>query len=496
MAIGYEFLRASLKLSAFPLTRPAQVRPVTRVEENDDHLAVPRHVAPASDRPLDHLLFAFKHEGTNLQVAAEALQHIPAADLVTALRLAPTGAFVRKACYLWEQLSGQQLSDLPEVGGPTVQVFDPDRYVTLTARRDARWRVAFNGLGNLRYCATVAKTPAVRAAEASDVLGRVEAFTRGLSRPLLDRALEWAYLGETEGSFAIERETPTQDKADTFMRLLQQAHEPVPVTEDYLVTLQNSVMRNDLAREQQFRTQQNWLRGPLPGALGVTYVPPAPALAIELMDELMTLCERLPRAIDPVTAASVLSFGFVFIHPFMDGNGRLSRFLFHKALCSSGRLASGALLPVSIAMKRNEAAYLDALKSFSTPARRHWEVLWTGADDFQFRFTGQASTYRYWDATACVAFGHRMAEQALDRDLRGETEYLADFDVVLRAVDDRFDIRGSDLTTLLRRCFDQQGRVSNHSRKQFEATVPADAFEFIEEQVKQVLTARRSSERA
>jgi len=30
--------------------------------------------------------------------------------------------------------------------------------------------------------------------------------------------------------------------------------------------------------------------------------------------------------------AAVVSFAFVFIHPFMNGNGRLSRFLIHHCL--------------------------------------------------------------------------------------------------------------------------------------------------------------------
>ncbi len=68
---------------------------------------------------------------------------------------------------------------------------------------------------------------------------------------------------------------------------------------------------------------------------------------------------------------------------------------------------------------------------------------------------------------------------------------MADYDEVMRAVDDRFDIRGKDLATLLQRCFDQQGRISNHSRRQFELTVPADAFDFIEERVRRVLAARQ-----
>jgi Fic family protein len=89
----------------------------------------------------------------------------------------------------------------------------------------------------------------------------------------------------------------------------------------------------------------------------------------ELTDDLMAFANAAPRFVDPIVAASVLSFGFVYIHPFMDGNGRLSRFLFHQALCQSGRLEKGLLLPVSVAMKRNEADYLAALQQFSRLAR-------------------------------------------------------------------------------------------------------------------------------
>lgn len=45
-SIGYEFLRQSLRLQAFELSRPALVKPVTRVEQTAAFLAVPAHVAP------------------------------------------------------------------------------------------------------------------------------------------------------------------------------------------------------------------------------------------------------------------------------------------------------------------------------------------------------------------------------------------------------------------------------------------------------------------
>lgn len=58
--IGYEFLLSRIPLRMPPLSQPAQVRPVTRIEELPDLLAVPRHVAPADGAPiLEHVLFAF-----------------------------------------------------------------------------------------------------------------------------------------------------------------------------------------------------------------------------------------------------------------------------------------------------------------------------------------------------------------------------------------------------------------------------------------------------
>ncbi len=92
--VGYEFLRDTFRLSAFSPVRPARVKPVTRVVADARGLAVPRAVAPTTDDPLDHLLFALKHEGTNLPILAEALPRLDPKALWTALRRSPTGASI------------------------------------------------------------------------------------------------------------------------------------------------------------------------------------------------------------------------------------------------------------------------------------------------------------------------------------------------------------------------------------------------------------------
>lgn len=93
--IGYEYLLSQIPLRMPPLARPAQVRPVTRVEHMPDLLAVPRHVAPGADASLlDHVLFALKHERTQLAILHEALKLVPADEMVQALTAQRLGAYL------------------------------------------------------------------------------------------------------------------------------------------------------------------------------------------------------------------------------------------------------------------------------------------------------------------------------------------------------------------------------------------------------------------
>lgn len=116
----------------FPVRRPALISAVTRDARHPDHLAVPKHVAPDSDSTLEHLLFAPKHEGTNLAVLDQAVRHLPGDALVGALRAAPTGGYLRQLGFFWETFRKEKLQGLPDIGGPTRPIFDPERYVTST----------------------------------------------------------------------------------------------------------------------------------------------------------------------------------------------------------------------------------------------------------------------------------------------------------------------------------------------------------------------------
>ena len=198
----------------------------------------------------------------------------------------------------------------------------------------------------------------------------------------------------------------------------------------------------------------------------------------------MALANHRPPHLDPLVHAAAVPFAFVLTHPFMNGNGRLLRFLIHHCLGQSGRLPPQFLLPVSVAMEKYEAQYLQALTSFSKPARQLCRVTWSGDEHYGHEWApGSDIWWRYMDLTECVEFTLTMAEAALDLHLRQEMEFLELFDRVARSINDRYDIRNSDLTTLIVIIFQSAGKLSNNRRKRFAERVPDEVLEAIEAEV-------------
>nr|WP_063791584.1 Fic family protein [Burkholderia ambifaria] len=98
-----------------------------------------------------------------------------------------------------------------------------------------------------------------------------------------------------------------------------------------------------------FRNNQVFIRNAL-------HVPPSPEAVRECMPALMDLLESEEHA---GVRAVLGHFIFVFIHPYMDGNGRLSRFVMNFMLTTGG-------YPWTIVTVQSRKAYLDALEQAST----------------------------------------------------------------------------------------------------------------------------------
>lgn len=469
--IGYDYLLSRIPLRMPPLHQPAQVRPVTRVEPMPDLLAVPRHVAPAADAPvLDHVLFALKHECTRLDILHEALKLVSAEELVRALTAQRLGAYLRRAAFIWEKANGQVLP-LPwdSTGGNYIDFFEPGRYYTGPQwERSRKYRVNFNGIGPYEFCPVVARNAELEQ-RGQAVLERLRTWAsdpRNLG--VLDRVMSWAYLSETRDSYAIENETPAPDKERASLQTMEQMRDQRPLSEEYLVDLQNLVITSAIKQEQAFRHEQNWLQRGGHGALAVRYLPPPPEQVSELMDGLMRLANAREGNVPPLMKAALVSFGFVFVHPFMDGNGRLSRLLAHHSLSFQGALptvnGNPAILPLSVAMKRNEADYLAALESFSKPARTLWDVTYIADNQFIFDFRSSPLAYAHWNGEAAADFVTRCAEQALEQSLVDETAFLQAYDRAYARIDREFDLPNRTINLLIQWIRQNNGRMPERRR--------------------------------
>lgn len=98
-----------------------------------------------------------------------------------------------------------------------------------------------------------------------------------------------------------------------------------------------------------FRNNQVFIRNAL-------HVPPAPEAVRDCVPAMMELLEEEEH---PGVRAVLGHFIFVFIHPYMDGNGRLSRFIMNFMLTTGG-------YPWTIVTVQSRKAYLEALEQAST----------------------------------------------------------------------------------------------------------------------------------
>jgi hypothetical protein len=488
--VGYSKLLENSYDQSFPGALPVIVDSSLKVVKNDNGtLRIPTAVAPKTDNPIEHIEFALKHQGVSLAAIENICADLEPFVFQEMIQANPEGRYARIMAALFEMFSGQSL----EYAGSTAKycpLFNPKDYLCGPDVNIHKYRVAFNGLGTTKFSPIVRLTDSIKQLLARDFFADLNAFVESLGGERnLDRAIGWAYIDETKSSFEIEKEGSKADRAKAFIRLLHQAHARRLLTEDYFCELQHSIEENPRLHEFAFRHEQNWLQRSSSRftSSSVTYLPPSATLAGELMGELIGVANRKNwNAVSPLVQAALISFSFVFIHPFMDGNGRISRFLLHQQLCRAEALKNGLILPISVSMKEHEADYLDALQSVSRPIRDLWDVTIIDESRIAADFLARGGAYRFFDATGCVEFSLRMSHHALDYALIKEVEFLKKFDQAKSLIQARYSIRDNDLNTLIRCICDNGGVLSKNRRKQFDLSVDTVVLNAIEREVRQI----------
>jgi hypothetical protein len=153
-----------------------------------------------------------------------------------------------------------------------------------------------------------------------------------------------------------------------------------------------------------------------------------------LMDGLLAANNRMREdGVDAVVKAAATAFGFVYIHPFQDGNGRMHRCLIHHVLAERKFTPPGMVFPVSSVMLDRIDDYRATLQGHSGPLMNYIE--WRPTPERNVDVTNEtADLYRYFDATAEAEFLYACVRRTVEVDLPREIEYLGRHDEALRRI--------------------------------------------------------------
>lgn len=417
------------------------------------------------DTALDHVAFALKHEPVSLDLLDQVFRALRPSDVDTYIAKNPTGKYARRIGFLYEQLTPHALKT--KVAGNFVPVLDEKRYVTGHHRLNARWRVRDNLLGSAGFCPVIRRTPALLRKLKPDYAAEIRTLGRKANPELLTRAIHYLYRKETKASFEIEHETVGGAKELRFLQVLADVGK-VPagelLAEPRLVALQNLIVDARYANHA-FRTNQNYVSQTLPNLQErIHYVCPPPTLVKTLMAGLRTFLIRSEGVPSPIRAA-VVGFGFVYAHPFEDGNGRLHRLLMHETLASDGYTDPGLVLPLSSGILREPHLYDRILEGFSHTVlgRVRYDLNPRGHLTIQ-NPTEASGVWRYPDLTAHAEYVLDLIERAVRHDLPAELDVLQRFDVASQAISAVVDLPNRKRQLMLRLLHQNKGRLSKLKR--------------------------------
>lgn len=201
----------------------------------------------------------------------------------------------------------------------------------------------------------------------------------------LEKLVEIAKIQSTESSNAIEgivttntrikqlvEESTTPKNRDEeeiagyrdVLNIIHESFDAIPITKNYILQLHKILynhMNNPIAG--QTKTVQNYISATYPdGHTEVFFTPMAP---FETPKALEKICEEYNRVIgnlevEPLIAIPVFIHDFLCIHPFNDGNGRMSRLLTTLLLYRSGFYV-GKYISLEAKIAKNKDLYYEAL---------------------------------------------------------------------------------------------------------------------------------------
>ena len=425
------------------------------------------------------LIFALKYEGINLLVFKKLFEVIDLNKLEKMLKQEALGQYSRRIWFLYEWLMNEKLN-LPDLKtGNLVTLLDEKLQYAIKGTNSPRHKIINNLPGTVDFCPLINRTTKLEDHINANVTRKKNTFLNSVHKDVLQRASAFLLLKDSKASFTIEGENPGSNRAMRWGKAIGQAGQrPLSITE--LERLQQVVIENSRFVEMGLRK-----KGGFVGEHDRTTGEPIPdhisarETDIEhLINGLLTTNEIVHQPeYDAVLAAATVAYGFVFIHPFVDGNGRLHRYIIHHILAKKKWTQQGVIFPISASILDHINDYKTVLEAHSHPLLDH--IDWIETPDHNVEVTNDTiDLYRYYDATKQAEFLYDCVADTIKRVIPEEIAYLQNYDRFKTYIDNHFEMPDALVAILVRFLEQNNGVLSQRAlNKEFSELAASEVLE-------------------
>ena len=415
----------------------------------------------------NHLVFALKYEGVNLLVFAKLQEQLSHEELLALVTIEPLGQYSRRIWFLLEWVSGMPIVGKSDISKKSyVPVVDTKLQFAVAGIKSPRHLVVNNLPGTNQFCALIRKTDKIEQHLSKSYVEENRKQLAGIRKDIIQRASAFLLLKDSKASFTIEGESPTSKRAVRWGTAIGQAGLN-DLSKEELIRLQQLVIENTrfvqmgLRKKGGFVGEHDRVSGePIPDHISAKSQD-----LDDLVDGLIDVNKLFIKDdIHPVLAAAVIAFGFVFIHPFEDGNGRIHRYLIHHMLAKKQFADQGIIFPVSSSILDHINDYQKVLESYSKPLLNLIE--WVETKDHNVVVTNETKDYyRFFDATKPTEFLFDCVADTIKNIVPREINYLANYDAFKANMEEEFEMPDKLISVLLRFLEQNQGVLSERAKE-------------------------------
>ena len=439
--VGYGALIDALSLSVPLPYRLAIISGKHRHYQTSEwRVFTPRH--QPQDTLYGHLVFCLKYEGINLLFFKKLFEVVEESFIEELVKKEPFGQYSRKVWFLFEWLM-QKLLNIPDLKeGNYIPLLDENLQYTMgKGVNSSRQRIRNNLPGTIGFCPLIYKTSKLDNYIKEDLSKKTVDLVRNVHNDILRRTSAFLMLKDSKASFNIEGETPSNTRASRWGKVIGQAGKK-PLSLDELLRLQQIVIESTRFTKMGLRTAGGFI-----GEHDRSTGEPIPEHISARWQDLHTLADGLigteillkDSEFHPILTSTMIAFGFVFIHPFVDGNGRIHRYLIHDILAKLKFTPQGIIFPVSAAILERIEDYQKTLESYSYPVQEFIE--WKTAQDNNVEVLNETiDYYRYFDATPQAEFLFECVDHTINNIIPEEVSYLQKYDKMKAWLDDTFEM--------------------------------------------------------